>query len=245
MAISRERGAVAANFRARTHVPLPRRTSKSTSLERRSTPDKPMCSPPEEFEVGGIPSEAEPNCEVARDPSSASVGSEMPSPWSAATLADGLGHGPDALVPACRAVDVMTEAPEKWPTEILKISDSVLARTRGAVMSAVRIDEASGSLRHAAVGNVMTHVYAPDSRRSFSGSSFVLGAPGILRPKVLDEQMVLEPHSTVVMFSDGLKAGASFDGHAFGFHRHPLVIAHHLLKLFGRTNDDATVLVIA
>lgn len=158
-------------------------------------------------------------------------------------VADGLGHGPEALVPARRATDVVHLAPAAGPGDLLRTAHEALRGTRGAVMAVARLDEAAGSLTHAAVGNVLTSLRGDGAGRSFAGDPGQLGPPSPRPPRVREETAVLGRRDLVVMCSDGLRSrlDPSEARHLAG--RHPLVIAQLLLDRFGRDHDDATLIV--
>lgn len=158
-------------------------------------------------------------------------------------LADGLGHGPEAREPARRAIEVVRAAPEAPPADLLRDAGEALRGTRGAVMGVVGIDESSGELVHAAVGNITTIVRGGQEGRSFTGSHSVLGS-GSLRPqRALEERLALRPRELVALCSDGLRSRLDLEAARHLGSRHPLVVAQHLLDRFGRANDDATVVV--
>jgi anti-sigma regulatory factor (Ser/Thr protein kinase) len=158
-------------------------------------------------------------------------------------LADGLGHGGDAREPASAAIEVVRQSIGDAPAAVLERADRALERTRGSVMTVIDLDEGARELVHCAVGNVATQVVRPDGSRSFTGSAFVLGAPrATTRLRALEERVALGPADVVVVASDGVKTAARVDPGLL--HRHPVVVAHEILRSFGRTNDDATVIVI-
>jgi len=158
-------------------------------------------------------------------------------------LADGLGHGPEAREPARRAIDVVRAAPEAPPADLLRDAGEALRGTRGAVMGVVSIDESTGELVHAAVGNITTSVRGGQEGRSFTGSHSVLGS-GSLRPqRALEERFTLRPRDLVALCSDGLRSRLDLEAARHLGSRHPLAVAQHFLDRFGRANDDATVVV--
>lgn len=158
-------------------------------------------------------------------------------------LADGLGHGPEAREPARRAIGVVRASPEASPADLLRDAGEALWGTRGAVMGVVGIDESTGELVHAAVGNITTIVRGGQEGRSFTGGHSVLGT-GSLRPqRALEERLALRPRDLVALCSDGLRSRLDLEAARHLGSRHPLVVAQHLLDRFGRANDDATVVV--
>ncbi len=159
-------------------------------------------------------------------------------------VADGLGHGAPARQASTRAIDVLAQAGGAPLDRALLQCHAALAGTRGAVVSAVRIDEPGGGAEVACVGNVSVHVYGIGASRRFSGPSFVLGAAG-RTPRVTLEPMPLGARDVVAVFSDGLSTRTDIEGELdLLLREHPVAIAHQLVERFGRANDDALVLVV-
>ena len=157
-------------------------------------------------------------------------------------VCDGLGHGAPAREASSAAFAAFRTAVARSPAEILEISHAALHRTRGVVMAVARIDEHTGALDVGSVGNIGVHVYGFRTGRRFGGSSFVLGAPQRVR-KIREETATLEPHETLVMFTDGVTSRLALEDELDLFRRHPLVVAHQILERFARDDDDVLVLV--
>ena len=159
-------------------------------------------------------------------------------------LADGLGHGPEARIAATLATETLRAHAALAPEAILDRAARSLPRTRGAVMSVARLDEVSGHLAFAGVGNVSTRRYRSDgTSRSFAGPGFVLGLRPGHAPAMKGEHEALDAHDVLVMFSDGLSSRARLPDDRALLRRHPIFMAQHLFDHFARDNDDATVLV--
>lgn len=163
-------------------------------------------------------------------------------------LADGLGHGPDAAIAARAAVDSVLADPGRGLVDLLTEASAALVRTRGAAMSLLRIDERFGGLHHCGVGNVTTCVIGPSNRRTFTGTSGVLGMPAKVagRPfarRLEEERADLSAWDLALAFTDGLSSRAELDPRSERERRHPLLVAHALLRAFGRGHDDATIVV--
>jgi len=158
-------------------------------------------------------------------------------------LADGLGHGPEALVPARRAIELVHAAPEVAPSTLLREAHEALRGSRGAVMAVARIDEAAASLVNAAVGNVVTRVLGDRANHTYGDVQGVLGMAAPRPPRVVGEEGALGPRELVVMCSDGLRSRLDLGDARHFASRHPLMTAEHLLRHFGRDRDDATLIV--
>ncbi len=158
-------------------------------------------------------------------------------------LADGLGHGPEALAPARRAIDLVHGAGSADPATLLRHAHEALRGSRGAVMAVVRLDEIAGVLSHAAVGNIVTSVRGDLGGRSLTGAPGVLGLTSPRPPRVVEESSAIGPREFVVLCSDGLRSRADAAELRHLATRHPLAVAQHLLDRYGRDHDDATLIV--
>lgn len=156
-------------------------------------------------------------------------------------LADGLGHGNDAREAAAAAIDVVasTDAP---PADLCRLAAAAAVGTRGTVLTVIELDEQDRTLRVSGGGNVMTHIVGPRGTRILSTQAAVLGNHHRV-PTFTHEQLDLDAHDVVVMFTDGISARARLDVHNNALRGHPLRVAHHMLETFGRTSDDAMVVV--
>lgn len=156
-------------------------------------------------------------------------------------VADGLGHGGEAREAASRAIEVVANN-DAEPSALCLLAHEAAAGTRGTVLTVVEIDESARTLRVAGGGNVMTHIVGPRGTRVMSTPSCVLGKPLRAIP-FADEEAALDAHDAVVLFTDGISARARLDVRDDIFRLHPLGIADHLLRSFGRANDDALVMI--
>jgi anti-sigma regulatory factor (Ser/Thr protein kinase) len=157
-------------------------------------------------------------------------------------LIDGLGHGDAARGAAVRAARWLTSHPDHVPQTILEGCDARLARTRGAVMTAARI-EASGDLSIAGVGNVGARAYGVGAPWRFGGSSFVLGTPGGAR-RIAIERHRLAPRDVLVLFTDGIRSHFDLTGEHELLREHPIVVAQRVVERFARPDDDVLVMVV-
>lgn len=157
-------------------------------------------------------------------------------------IADGLGHGPEAREASARALGVVRDDANASLTSFLRAANLALVGTRGAVMAVVRFDEAAGMLEHAIVGNVTSLVAGPSGAHLRTGSSAALGLHRgeVDRPDV--DARAISAHDELILFTDGLTTRLKIEPHAP--RRHPIVVAASLMSAFGRTTDDATIIVV-
>jgi anti-sigma regulatory factor (Ser/Thr protein kinase) len=157
-------------------------------------------------------------------------------------VADGLGHGPQAREASQRAIELLREESSTAIELIVEDCHAALADTRGAVMALARIPEPGGRVETACAGNVSIHLVGPGQSRHVSGPSRVLGAPGQAR-RAERQEHELGSRDVVALYSDGLVTKTDLEGELDLLREHPIVIAHELVKRFGRDNDDVLVLV--
>ena len=154
-------------------------------------------------------------------------------------LADGLGHGIEAREAAEAAIACALANAQRPPDAVLVEVHAVLARTRGAVMSIMRLAP-GGQLEVAISGNVSVRAASrkQGGERRFAGPSFALGMPG-RAPRMHIEPGALGPFEALLAFSDGVSSRLSVDASLFSIP--PLVAARKLLDDFSDARDDALV----
>jgi serine/threonine protein phosphatase PrpC len=158
-------------------------------------------------------------------------------------ICDGLGHGPQARAASLAIIEEFHRSWRSAPADILEACHRAAGGTRGAVMAVARVEEATGAVEVASVGNVSCDFVRPRATRRVDGSSFVLGTPQ--RPlKITRHQATLQPGEALMVFTDGITARASIDDDLALLRQHPIVVAREVVQRFGRDHDDALVLVL-
>ena len=157
-------------------------------------------------------------------------------------LIDGLGHGPAAAAVAHRAVAALQEQPALGPVEALALCHRVLVGSRGAAISIATLDCAAGQLTYAGIGNVEAQLWqAGRSERPIAYRGIVGVTPRTPRAFTLP----LAPPWLLALWSDGLSA--RFDLRTLADQSQGQVDPHQLAEMllaeWGRSTDDATVLV--
>lgn len=165
-----------------------------------------------------------------------------PTPHGAvAAVIDGLGHGPDAARAAQRAAELIADAPEDSPVELLQRCDAELRRTRGAAISLATV-QVSGRLRWGGVGNVSGRVVPSGTARS-TGLITATGIVGSRLPRLRGHSVDLVDGDLVVLFTDGLDDTVITDL-ACSQYPQPQTLADTLLDRHATGTDDACVLVL-
>jgi hypothetical protein len=109
-------------------------------------------------------------------------------------------------------------------------------------MVLAQLDETTGRVQLAGVGNATARVCTPHTERRYSGLSATLGAGNKLG-RIREENLELSRWDALVLHSDGLFSRANFAPEAAAVDRHPVVAAQHLLETHAVPSDDSLVLV--
>ncbi|CAG9195904.1 Phosphoserine phosphatase rsbX [Paraburkholderia caribensis] len=178
------------------------------------------------------------------------------------TLADGLGHGPDAHVAAAAAVDVARRRAGRSPATLMELAHGALRPTRGAAVAMARLDLARSQLVFTGTGNIAASIFNT-GKPALVGGGASLGSStaaeaarntwqltsrnGIVGHTMRDSQefeVAWTRDALLILHSDGI--GTRWDLAAYpGLHLQPAVmIAAVLYRDFSRRRDDATVVVV-
>jgi hypothetical protein len=160
-------------------------------------------------------------------------------------VADGLGHGSEAREASAEAVRIMDTARAVGAvSSVMREIEAGIVGTRGAVMAIARIHPGSESMEHAGVGDIGTHIYRPRESQRFPSVPGTLGSHFIPRARIRPETAPFHRGELLVMFTDGLTSRTDITHDLELQREHPFLIAESLLARFGRTSDDALVLVL-
>jgi anti-sigma regulatory factor (Ser/Thr protein kinase) len=160
----------------------------------------------------------------------------------AATVVDGLGHGPKAAQAARAALASFHDCiANVGPAQALSLAHQALLSTRGAVMAAAVIDPEAGLLRYSGVGNIAASILTTEATVRLASTDGTVGF-GIRTPR--ESTYPWARRSTLVMNSDGLSTKWNLAARPGLLSHHPVLIASVLHQDFSRTTDDATVLVV-
>ena len=111
-------------------------------------------------------------------------------------------------------------------------------------MTIVHVEAGGGRVRIASAGNVGAMLVEHREERRLGGVSATLGLPGPRPGRVHSDELPLRPREMLILHSDGISSRATLDGERDLLFQHPAAIAEHLVNAFGRSTDDALVLVV-
>jgi negative regulator of sigma-B (phosphoserine phosphatase) len=155
---------------------------------------------------------------------------------------DGLGHGPEAAQAARTAATILRERASLPIHQLLDLCHEGLRGTRGAVMSLVTLDSRNSTIDWFGVGNVEGLLLHSDAagKRSDQAISARGGVLGYRMPPLKVGSAHIFQGDIVVLASDGIRNGFGSD---VPLEWEPQAIADWLLSRYGKTTDDALVLV--
>ena len=157
-------------------------------------------------------------------------------------VADGLGHGPEAVEAARRAIGLLEESVGEHPLRSVRRCHEGLAGTRGAVLSLAWIDGAADAMTWIGVGNVEGVLLRADREASPAQEQLLLraGVVGRQLPTLLASIVPLSPGDTLVFATDGIRPDFAGD---LRIAEPPEQAAHRILARHGTGTDDALVVV--
>jgi serine phosphatase RsbU (regulator of sigma subunit) len=156
-----------------------------------------------------------------------------------ASVIDGLGGGEAAATASGLAAEVLRTHPSQPLDALIHASHRALHGTRGAVIALLRLDLRTRQAYYVGVGNIGVYVYSSDSIKPISKN----GILGYRLPTLLPLSYTYNSGDTFVLYSDGISARFSSEGRLNGS-LPPQNLAEQILRDYGKTNDDATVVVV-
>lgn len=157
------------------------------------------------------------------------------------TVVDGLGGGVEAARPTELALQVLRDHPMRPLKELMTRSHTALHGTRGAVIGLLRLEEHTQRATYVGVGNIGIHVTSDRMIKPISKNGIV--GHGQL-PTLLEMTYTYNPNDLFVLYSDGISTRVISDA---ALSRAPTdlhTLAADLLARYGKTIDDATVLIV-
>ncbi len=155
------------------------------------------------------------------------------------SVIDGLGGGEEAARAAEGAAAVVRSHSEQPLETIIRTAHLALHNTRGAVIAILRLQQHTRRAEYIGVGNIGIYVYSSQPIKPISKN----GILGYRLPTLLQLQYTYNSGDTFVLYSDGISARFSTEGKVEGS-LPTQRLAEKILRDYGKTIDDATVLVV-
>lgn len=153
---------------------------------------------------------------------------------------DGLGHGPEAHEASTTACDYVESHAGQPLDSIFRGTDQVCNGTRGVVMALAKFDWTAQTLTFANVGNINMRVAGPEWTQLIVRRGVIGGN----NPEISVVTREWDPEYTMVLYSDGISTKWKLDEIRKGRQESADVIANRVLKQYGKSDDDATALVV-
>lgn len=152
---------------------------------------------------------------------------------------DGLGGGEEAERAALAGVHVLEAHPEWALPDLVNHAHVAMHGTRGAVVGLLRLDLAAHHASYVGVGNIGVHVYSRQPIKPISKNGIV----GFRMPTLLELHYTFDPGDLFVLYSDGV-SGKFGQDLSIDLRQPPQQLAEQMLASYGKTTDDATVVVV-
>lgn len=160
---------------------------------------------------------------------------------AAILMADGLGHGPDAMEAAETAATLFVAKPFESLSLALEKSHAALRMTRGAAVAIIIVDTQLSNIQSAGAGNIITRIVSGTVNRTILSQH---GTVGIQIRRIQEISHAWPPYALIIMHSDGLISRWSSEVLAGVIGLDPSIAAAILLRDFCRGRDDVTILVL-
>lgn len=155
------------------------------------------------------------------------------------SVIDGLGGGEAAALAANRAAVVVRANLGQELSVIISLGHTALHSTRGAVIALLDLDLHARKALYVGVGNIGAQVFSQQSIKPISKN----GILGYKLPQLLKLSYSYNSGDTFVLYSDGISSRWNLDG-TVDPAQEPQALADAILRLHGKSNDDATVVVV-
>jgi phosphoserine phosphatase RsbX len=178
---------------------------------------------------------------IAGELTSGDRGVFVPFPGGALiAVIDGLGHGEEAAKASLRAEQVLIAAPYAPVADLMMQCHDQLRGTRGAVISIASFDGQHDTMSWLGVGNVEGVLVRAEEGTGDEAVAMRGGTVGFQLPPLHPRTLEIRRGDTVVLATDGIRHGFKAEVNRA---REPQHIADEILRLWGRTTDDAFVMV--
>jgi negative regulator of sigma-B (phosphoserine phosphatase) len=155
---------------------------------------------------------------------------------------DGLGHGAVAAAAARAAVDSLRTHAHDSVISLVRRCQRDLQETRGVVMSVASFNALDGSLTWLGIGNVEGILVRADQGAVPARESLLLrgGVVGYRLPILSASVLTVNPGDVLAFATDGVDVAFTAEVTATP---NPQALADRILAQWGKTTDDALVLV--
>lgn len=154
-------------------------------------------------------------------------------------IADGLGHGRNAQIAAYTAIEFIGEHLHKPLTNLFADCNEILRHTHGVVMAVAIIDEKTGVLTYAGIGNIRAMVAGTQVIR-LSNRYGIIGAG---YKTLSTESVKLTPGDLVILTTDGIREMLEISNYKTTLLQNIDNLADTIIKEWSNPQDDAAVMI--
>lgn len=160
-------------------------------------------------------------------------------PTALIAVIDGLGGGESAAEAAQKAMGAIEANPDQPLNMIMNAAHKACQGTRGAVIGLLRLDLAAHTADYVGVGNIGIYVVSQHVIKPLSRNGIV----GYRMPNLHEQHAAYDAGDTFILFSDGISLKFA-DAPLMHEALEPQPMAERILHEFGKTIDDATVVIV-
>lgn len=156
-------------------------------------------------------------------------------------LIDGLGHGPNANIPATEAVKIFNQDPKADPFTVIANINEGIKKTRGAVGFVGKINAEKNTFTYCGIGNISCRIFG------FDGNKTIISFNGILGLNVRRFNNNSSPWDNgklIILHSDGLGTRWDLNQYPGILQKDLSVLTTVLYRDYSRQKDDVTVIAI-
>jgi anti-sigma regulatory factor (Ser/Thr protein kinase) len=157
-----------------------------------------------------------------------------------ALSADGLGHGGLAADAANLAVDTFAQARSFEAAELAADIHAALRATRGAAIGVTIMNLTTRISTFCGIGNIAGALNSSGATKKLTSMN---GTAGLVARRIQGFQYPYTRGALLIMHSDGLSGSWSLERYPGLAQATPMLIASVLYRDFGKTRDDASILV--
>ncbi len=154
------------------------------------------------------------------------------------SVIDGLGHGDGAHKATEKAKSALESLYSRGLVNIIESLHQRVRSTRGVVIGLLLLDLENSELHYVGIGNITVKVLAGEKIGLLSYNGIV----GQNVRKIKEFVSPYKPSYVIIMHSDGIRS--RFDQDNLQLDLPAQELASHIESEYGRSNDDATIMVI-
>jgi negative regulator of sigma-B (phosphoserine phosphatase) len=155
-------------------------------------------------------------------------------------IIDVLGHGPAAHEVSVSISEFLNRQNRSDLCRLLADLDQFLRGTRGAAAGLAHLDQASGRLRYAGIGNTVIRKIGPEPSRLVSSD----GTLGYISRRPREEDLDVGGQDVILLHTDGIYEHFDLKQYPGIARDSAKAIAQNIVRLFGKPHDDATCIAL-